>query len=160
MCLLAQTNPLDPRDSRENRASQLHHAHHVCGIVAHTRDDRCVVSVAARSLGAVGAALVDRPEQEEVLGVLKRIATETGWCLDRVIGELKGAWGWEGAAEAAAAAAAAASSVSGVPGFAALDALPVTTNSPGGEGLLALGGGGVRGGQEREGRGRSGREWA
>jgi hypothetical protein len=97
MCLLAQTNPLDPRDSRENRASQLHHAHHVCGILAHTRD-RVVMSIAIRSLAVAGAALVDRREQSEVLDILQRISSETGWRLGRIVTELKFAWGWEDAA--------------------------------------------------------------
>ncbi|KAK3306473.1 uncharacterized protein B0T15DRAFT_393431 [Chaetomium strumarium] len=96
MCLLAQINPLDPRDSRENRAAQLHHAHHVCGIVAHTRD-RVVMSIAIRSLAVAGAALADRREQSEVLGILQRIGSETGWRLGRIAAELKSAWGWEDA---------------------------------------------------------------
>ncbi|KAK4035048.1 hypothetical protein C8A01DRAFT_48712 [Parachaetomium inaequale] len=94
LCLLAQVHPLDPRDSRANRAAQLHHAHHVCGIVAHTRD-RVVVSVAIRSLAVVSAALVDRGEQAEVLGVLDRIGEETGWRLGRVVDD-GGQWHAEG----------------------------------------------------------------
>jgi hypothetical protein len=96
MCLLAQINPLDPRDSNENWAAQLHHARQVCGIVVHTKD-RGVASVAIRSLAIASAVLTDRPEQDEVLGILNRISKETGWRLGNVLADLKRTWGWEGA---------------------------------------------------------------
>ncbi|KAG7133545.1 Transcription activator AMTR1 like protein [Verticillium longisporum] len=93
-CILAQTNPMEPaRASEEMRVLQLHHAHQVCGIVAHTRD-RGIASVAIRSLAIASAVLTDPREQEEVLCILERIQTESGWGLGSVVGELKRGWGW------------------------------------------------------------------
>ncbi|KAF4816217.1 Transcription activator AMTR1 [Colletotrichum siamense] len=93
-CLLAQTNPMEPgKASEEMRALQLHHAHQVCGIVAHTKD-RGVASVAIRSLAIASAVLTDPREQEEVLEILDKIHTASGWRLGKIHSELKKSWGW------------------------------------------------------------------
>lgn len=94
MCLLAQINPVSPRDTEENRAAQIHHAHQVCGIVAHTKD-RGVSSVAIRSLAIASSVLIEVDEQKEVLAILERINTDTGWRLGKVCSDLKKTWGWE-----------------------------------------------------------------
>lgn len=96
-CLLAQTHPMEPtRSSPSMRTVQLHHAHQVCGIVAHNKD-RGVSSVAIRSLAIASSVLADPSEQDEVLEIMTRIAKESGWQLGRVTGELRRAWGREGA---------------------------------------------------------------
>ena len=82
------------RASDEMRALQLHHAHQVCGIVAHSKD-RGVASVAIRSLAIASCVLSDPREQDEVLEMLDKIHTETGWRLGKVHAELKNAWGWD-----------------------------------------------------------------
>ncbi|KAL2267811.1 hypothetical protein VTJ83DRAFT_5088 [Remersonia thermophila] len=119
MALLAQTHPMagngstgstgnnnnhnapsaaTDRDARENRASQIHHAHHVCGLVAHARPDRDrdrgVMLIAVRCLAVVGAALVDDGERSEVLALLDKVKKATGWRVERLADELRGAWGW------------------------------------------------------------------
>ncbi|SPO01401.1 related to regulatory protein for the arginine catabolic pathway [Cephalotrichum gorgonifer] len=94
-CLLAQTHPMEStRSSDEMRAIQLHHAHQVCGIVAHNKD-RGVSSVAIRSLAIASSVLVDPAEQDEVLEIMEKITSESGWRLGRVITSLKKAWGRE-----------------------------------------------------------------
>lgn len=96
MCLLAQINPLKHphHDDDETRTVQLHHAHQVCGIVAHTKDQG-VSSVAIRSVAVVGCVLTDPRQQDEVLVILNRIYSSTGWNLKKVVGELRRAWGWD-----------------------------------------------------------------
>lgn len=95
-CLLAQTHPMEPtRCSPSMRAVQLHHAHQVCGIVAHNKDHG-VSSVAIRSLAIASSVLSDRGEQDEVLGILRRITRASGWRLGGVEGELRRAWGRDG----------------------------------------------------------------
>ncbi|KAL2130009.1 hypothetical protein VTI74DRAFT_7005 [Chaetomium olivicolor] len=75
MCLLAQTNPVDPHGNAQNWDSQLLHAHHTCGIVAHSScrgDNKGVLRyVAFRCLGVVGEGLVDKREREEVARMLE-----------------------------------------------------------------------------------------
>ncbi len=94
MCLLAQINPCSPRESQANREAQIHHAHQVCGIVAHTTD-RGVASVAIRSLAIASSVLTDRAEQTEVIAILEKISRETGWRLEKILGELKKTWAWD-----------------------------------------------------------------
>lgn len=77
------------------RSVQLHHAHQVCGIVAHNKD-RGICSVAIRSLAIASSVLTDPAEQDEVLDIMGRIASESGWRLGGVTGELKKSWGREG----------------------------------------------------------------
>ncbi|ETS73632.1 hypothetical protein PFICI_14578 [Pestalotiopsis fici W106-1] len=93
-CLLAQINPLLAKECEESRALQQHHAHQVCGIVAHTKD-RGVSSVAIRSLAIVAEVLDKLEEQREVIGILERIESETGWRLAALLKNLKRVWGWE-----------------------------------------------------------------
>lgn len=83
------------RSSPSMRAVQLHHAHQVCGIVAHNKD-RGVSSVAIRSLAIASSVLSDPGEQDEVLGILRRITKDSGWRLGGVEGELRRAWGRNG----------------------------------------------------------------
>lgn len=83
------------RSSPSMRAVQLHHAHQVCGIVAHNKD-RGVSSVAIRSLAIASSVLSDPGEQDEVLGILRRITRASGWRLGGVEGELRRAWGRDG----------------------------------------------------------------
>ena len=93
-CILAQTHPLESdKTSQEMCEMQLHHAHQVCGIIAHT-EDRGIDSIAVRCLPVVGAILVEPREQEEVLAILQRINSHSGWRLGMVEMELKKAWGW------------------------------------------------------------------
>lgn len=96
MCLLAQINPLKHphHDDDETRTVQLHHAHQVCGIVAHNKDQG-VSSVAIRSVAVVGCVLTEPGQQHEVLAILNRIYSGTGWNLKKVVGELRKAWGWD-----------------------------------------------------------------
>jgi hypothetical protein len=93
-CLLAQINPLLAKECEESRAVQQHHAHQVCGIVAHTTD-RGVSSVAIRSLAIVAEVLDKLEEQQEVVEILERIESETGWRLAALLKNLKRVWGWE-----------------------------------------------------------------
>lgn len=93
-CILAQTHPLEPdKASQEMRDMQLHHAHQVCGIVAHT-DDRGVDSVAIRCLPIAAAVLADAQEQAEILTILERINSQSGWRHAMIELDLKKAWGW------------------------------------------------------------------
>lgn len=96
MCLLAQINPLKhPHlDDDETRTIQLHHAHQVCGIVANTKDQG-VSSVAIHSLAIAGCVLTDPRQQNEVIAILTRIYRNTAWNLNKVVGELRKAWGWD-----------------------------------------------------------------
>ncbi|KAJ4174636.1 hypothetical protein NW754_005055 [Fusarium falciforme] len=94
-CILSQTHPLESITSSERmRFLQLHHAYQVCGIVAHT-NDRSVSIVAIRCLAIAGAVLTNPSEQAEVLDMLDRINTTSGWRLSAVEMELKKVWGWE-----------------------------------------------------------------
>lgn len=72
---------------------QLHHAHQVCGIVAHT-EDRGVDSVAIRCLPIAGAVLTDAQEQAEILNILERINSQSGWRHAMIELDLKKTWGW------------------------------------------------------------------
>ncbi|KAH8203709.1 hypothetical protein TruAng_002122 [Truncatella angustata] len=93
-CLLAQINPILPKDTEESRAVQQHHAHQVCGIVAHTKD-RGVASVSIRSLAIVADVLDNHEERQEVISILEKIESETGWRLAALLKNLKRVWGWE-----------------------------------------------------------------
>lgn len=93
-CILARTHPLESdKTSQEMCEMQLHHAHQVCGIIAHTEDPG-IDSIAIRCLPVVGAVLVEPREQEEVLEILRKINSHSGWRLGMVEMELKKAWGW------------------------------------------------------------------
>lgn len=91
------------RTSPSMRNVQLHHAHQVCGIVAHNKD-RGICSVAIRSLAIASSVLTDPAEQDEVLEIMGRIASESGWRLGGVTAELRRAWGREGSGKGALAA--------------------------------------------------------
>ncbi|KAJ2904484.1 hypothetical protein MKZ38_008015 [Zalerion maritima] len=93
-CILAQCNPLIVRDDPASVEKSTHHARQVCGIVAHTRD-KGVASISIRSLAIASACLTEREEQTEVISILDRIHSETGWRLGKVHIELKKAWGWD-----------------------------------------------------------------
>lgn len=92
------------RTSPSMRTVQLHHAHQVCGIVAHNKD-RGVCSVAIRSLAIASSVLTDAAEQDEVLEIMRRITSESGWRLGGVTGELRKAWGRDAGEKAGLAAA-------------------------------------------------------
>ncbi|KAF4464339.1 regulatory for the arginine catabolic pathway [Fusarium albosuccineum] len=94
-CILSQTHPLESITSSERmRFLQLHHAYQVCGIAAHSTD-RGVAIVAIRCLAIAGAMLTNPIEQAEVLDILDRINSTSGWRLGAVEIELRKAWGWE-----------------------------------------------------------------
>ncbi|CAK7266238.1 hypothetical protein SEPCBS57363_001994 [Sporothrix epigloea] len=92
MILLHQINPDEPQDSKANQTAQHHHAHQVCGIIAHTKN-RGTVTVAIRSLAVAAHVLRDPREQDEVVSLFEKIATETGWRITRIYTELQQAWG-------------------------------------------------------------------
>lgn len=56
---------------------------------------RGVASTSIRSLAIAGDCLVSLREQEEVLQILERIRTETGWRIEVLATELKKKWGWD-----------------------------------------------------------------
>jgi hypothetical protein len=76
------------------RLLRLHHAHQICGIVAHTKDAG-IAPVAIRCLAIAASVLREYREQSEVLDMLERIKSQSGWHTDGAELELKRAWGWE-----------------------------------------------------------------
>ncbi|KAK3202812.1 hypothetical protein GRF29_154g885071 [Pseudopithomyces chartarum] len=93
MCLLAQINPLQNSDSPEMHQMLNEHSQLICGISAHVKD-RGVASVALRSLAIAAECLDRRDAQEEVLTIVDKIRTETGWRVGFINDELKQKWGW------------------------------------------------------------------
>ena len=69
------------------------HSQLICGISAHVKD-RGVASVALRSLAIAAECLDRRDAQEEVLTIVDKIRTETGWRVGFINDELKQKWGW------------------------------------------------------------------
>ncbi|KAJ4296907.1 hypothetical protein N0V90_006955 [Kalmusia sp. IMI 367209] len=93
MCLLAQINPLQNSDTPEMHQMLTEHSQLICGISAHVKD-RGVASVALRSLAIAAECLTRRDAQEEVLNIVDKIRTETGWRVGFMNDELKERWGW------------------------------------------------------------------
>lgn len=92
MILLHQTNPLRAPSSHDNQKAQIQHARQVCGIVAHMKAHR-IISVVTRSLIISAIVLQDKREQDEVVSLLQKMTSETGWCLDKALQEIYEAWG-------------------------------------------------------------------
>ena len=93
MCLLAQINPLYNSDTPDMHNMLTEHSQLICGISAHVKD-RGVASVALRSLAIAAECLTRRDAQEEVLTIIDKIRTETGWRVGFFNDELKAKWGW------------------------------------------------------------------
>lgn len=93
MCLLAQINPLQSADTPDMHQMLTEHSQLICGISAHVKD-RGVASVALRSIAIAADCLTRRDAQEEVLNIVDKIRTETGWRVGFINDELKEKWGW------------------------------------------------------------------
>ncbi|KAI5457110.1 hypothetical protein BGZ63DRAFT_495364 [Mariannaea sp. PMI_226] len=93
--LLAQHHPVEEvRRSEGINLLRLHHAHQICGIVAHTKDGG-VAPVAIRCLAIAASVLHEPREHAEVLEMLSRIKSQTGWHTYAIESELKRTWEWE-----------------------------------------------------------------
>ncbi|KAH6889213.1 C6 zinc finger domain-containing protein [Thelonectria olida] len=94
-CILAKHHPVEQvRCADGMRSLRLHHAHQICGIVTHTKDAG-IAPVAIRCLATAASVLREYREQSEVLDMLERIKSQSGWHTDGAELELKRAWGWE-----------------------------------------------------------------
>ncbi|KAL4889443.1 hypothetical protein BDV59DRAFT_118071 [Aspergillus ambiguus] len=91
--LLTKTHPFESEFSPEMHDKQQRHAHDVCGIVAHTKS-RGVASLSIRFLAFAAGCLTTREAQEEILGILDGIISETGWQAEHIKDELQAVWGW------------------------------------------------------------------
>ncbi|KAJ5091902.1 transcriptional regulator family: Fungal Specific TF [Penicillium alfredii] len=91
--LLARAHPLESEFRSETRNMQTTNAYEVFGLVTRLKD-RNVASVLTRCLAIAAESLDTREAQEEALGVLDKISTETRWESGSVKDGLKQTWGW------------------------------------------------------------------
>jgi hypothetical protein len=95
-CILAQTYPAHViLIDEETQSLELFHAHAVCGIVAHIEQESGIAPAATQCLIMAAAVLSDRVEQEEVLAIMTRLYSQTGWSLRKDKMSLMAKWGWK-----------------------------------------------------------------